>query len=618
MRTRFTLNVTAVALSLIAACMLAQISAVALAAPVEPGAAVEDITLSDIYGKEHRLGDYADKKAVVLAFLGTECPLARLYAPRLAKLAQKYQGEGVVFLGVNSNLQDNVTELRHFGREHGIEFSILKDVGNVLADRLGAERLPIVFVLDGNRTVRYRGRVDDQYGLQATPAGKHVSYQLPAARRQDLSLALDELLAGKPVSVATTEPSGCLIGRQKEPDAQSDVTYSNQIVRVFNEHCVFCHREGQIAPFALASYEDAAGWAEMIGEVVAEQRMPPWHADPRYGHFVNDARLSDEEKQLIARWVEAGAPEGNQADLPEPPKFTDGWMIPEPDQVIYMAKPFDVPAEGTVEYKMFLVDPGWTEDKWVTAMEPRPGNPAVVHHIVMYVLPPKGVEKHYSKGIPKTQLDWFASFSPGLRPPVQQEGTARFIPAGSKLMFQLHYTPNGTAQSDRSYLGVKFADPKTVKREIAVQHSGTHDFLIPAQAGNHPVESSYTFEQDALLMSVSPHMHLRGKDFVYKLVYADGQEEIVLDVPQYDFGWQTTYILAEPKRVPKGTKMQCLAHFDNSTGNLNNPDPTVDVRYGPQTWEEMCYGWFEICLADQDLSTELAAGSAKAATSKKQ
>lgn len=573
------------------------------------GAKVDDFTLSDAYGKEHRLSDYADKKLVVLAFVGTECPLARLYAPRLATLAKNYEGAGVAILGVNSNMQDNVTELKHFAREHGIEFPILKDLGNALADQLGAERLPAVIVLDQKRMVRYRGRIDDQYGLRATPAGKRVSYQLPEPRRQDLALALDELLAGKTVTVAETEPSGCLIGRQKTPDQNAEVTYSKQIVRLFNKHCVECHREGQIGPFALASYEDAAGWAEMINEVVQEQRMPPWHADPRYGHFVNDARLSDEERQLVARWVEAGAPKGDAADLPEPPKFTEGWMIPQPDEVVYMPEPFKVAAEGTVDYKSFIVDPGWKEDKWVAAMEPRPGNPGVVHHIVMYVMPPRGVSKYFSANLPKTQLDWFASFAPGLRPPVLPQGTARFIPAGSKLVFQMHYTPNGTEQTDRSYVGIKFADLKTVKREVAVQHAGCHDFRIPAHAANHQVESWYTFEHDSLLWSVSPHMHLRGKDFKYTLIFPDGKEEIVLDVPQYDFGWQTTYTLAEPKRVPKGSKLHCVAHFDNSENNLNNPDPAIEVRYGPQTWEEMMYGWFEICLADQDLTSELANGS---------
>ncbi len=600
-----------------AVCALVLEAALANAAPVAPGTTVDDISLTDIHGAEHRLADYSGSKAVVLAFLGTECPLARLYAPRLEAIAERYADKGVTILGVSSNVHDNVTELRAFARQHGVTYPILKDVGNVLADRLGAERLPIVFVLDGDRKVRYVGRIDDQYGLQTTPAGKSLSYQLPDARRQDLSIALDEMLAGSAVSVTVTEPSGCLIGRVKQADASSDVTYSKDIAKIFNANCVFCHREGQIAPFSLTSYEDAAGWAEMIAEVVAEQRMPPWHANPAHGKFSNDARLSDEDKDLIARWVAAGAPEGDKSQLPPQPEFPKGWMMPEPDQVVSMPKPFDVPAEGTVDYKMFIVDPGWTEDKWVTAMEPRPGNPAVVHHIVMYVMPPRGVSKYFSADLPKTQLDWFASFAPGLRPPVLPEGTARFIPAGSKLMFQMHYTPNGKAQSDQSYVGIKFADPKTVKREIAVQHSGTHDFVIPAGAPNHRVDSEYVFQHDSLLWSVSPHMHVRGKDFNYKLIYPDGREEVVLDVPQYDFGWQTTYIFDEPKRVPKGTKMQCVAHFDNSADNLNNPDPTKEVRYGPQTWEEMCYGWFEICLADQDLTGKLAAGDKPAAPTEK-
>jgi peroxiredoxin/mono/diheme cytochrome c family protein len=585
------------------------LTAMSLAASGEPsalGTKVDGFELSDAYGKEHRLADYADRPLVVLAFVGTDCPLAKLYAPRLAALAKKYELSKVAFLGIDSNAQDNMTELRNFASVHGIEFPLLKDLGNKLADQLRVARTPTVYVLDSQRVIRYEGRIDDQYGVQSTQSGKPVSYQLPAARRIDLAIALDELLAGRSVSVAHTDASGCLIGRAKHATAAGDVTYSNQIARLFNKHCVSCHRPGQIGPFTLSSYDDAAGWAEMIAEVVDQRRMPPWHADPKHGKFANDARLGDEEKQLIGRWVAAGAPEGNPNDLPEPPKFTEGWMIPEPDQVVSMPKPFKVKAEGTVDYQNFVVDPGWTEDKWVTAMEPRPGNPAVVHHIVMYIVPPRGVSKYFSADLPKTQLDWFASFSPGFRQPVLPEGTARFIPAGSKLIFQMHYTPNGSEQSDQSSVGIKFADPKTVKREIAVQHSGEHDFVIPPHADNHEVRSSYTFEHDSLLRSVSPHMHLRGKDFSYTLTYPDGKEETILKVPQYDFGWQTTYTLAEPKRVPKGAKLHCVAHFDNSENNLNNPDPTKEVRYGPQTWEEMCYGWFEICLADQDLSAELA------------
>ena len=567
---------------------------------------VDDFALLDPYGKERHLSDYADRPVVVIAFLGTECPLARLYAPRLTTLAKRFDGQRVVFLGVDSNAQDSLTDLKNFASASGIEFPILKDLNNRLADRLHVTRAPAVYVLDRQRVVRYSGRIDDQYGLQASERGPRVSYQLKVPRREDLAVAIDELLAGKPVSVAQTEPTGCLIGRTKQADDNGEITHSNKIAHLLNKHCVFCHRPGQIGPFSLTSYEDAAGWAEMIGEVVAEQRMPPWHADPRHGKFANDPRLGEDEKSSIAVWVAAGAPRGDVNELPEPPKFAEGWMIPQPDEIIYMQKSFDVPAEGTVPYQSFIVDPGWHEDKWVAAMEPRPGNPAVVHHIVMYVVPPRGVSKYFSADLPKTELDWFASFSPGLRPPVLPQGTARFIPAGSKLLFQLHYTPNGTKQSDRSFVGIQFVDPPTVKREIAVQHAGSHDFVIPPHADHHEVTSEYVFEHDSLLWSVSPHMHLRGKDFLYALIYPDGNKEIVLDVPRYDFGWQTTYTLAEPKQVPKGAKLTCVAHFDNSENNLNNPDPAQEVHYGPQTWEEMCYGWFEIVLAGQDLSAALS------------
>ncbi len=285
------------------------------------GAKVDDFALADAYGKEHHLSNYADRPVVVLAFLGTECPLARLYAPRLVALAKKYGDQGVVFLGISSNAQDNVTELKNFARANGIEFPILKDLNNALADRLHATRTPAVYLLDRQRVVRYKGRIDDQYGLQDTKSGTRVSYQLKAPRREDLAQAIDELLAGKSVSVAQTEPTGCLIGRRKQANDNSKITYSKHIARLLNEHCVLCHRPGQIGPFSLTSYEDAAGWAEMIGEVVAEQRMPPWHADPKYGKFADDPRLSAEEKGLIAEWIAAGAPRETWPICPRLPSF---------------------------------------------------------------------------------------------------------------------------------------------------------------------------------------------------------------------------------------------------------------------------------------------------------
>ncbi len=559
------------------------------------GKKIDDFTASDFRGKEVSLKDFAGSKAVVVAVLGTECPQAKLYAPRLAELAERFKAQGVAFVGIDANQQDSVTELAHYAKEHGINFPLLKDAGNVIADQLGAVRTPEAFLLDGDRVVRYWGRIDDQYGFQ----DGGVAYQREAPERQDLAVAIEEVLAGKPVTVAVARSQGCHIGRIKQPVADSDVTYTKHIAKILNNNCVYCHREKQIAPFSLTSYDDAVGWAEMMREVVNENRMPPWHADPKYGHFSNDARLSDEEREQLNKWVDNGAPEGDPKDLPEPPKFAEGWLIPKPDEVVYMPEEYDVPATGTVEYQRFIVDPGWTEDKWIKAMECKPGNASVVHHIIVYLVP-SGVTPTGRAG--RVRTNWLGAFAPGVRPQVLDDEMGRFVQKGSKLLFEMHYTPNGSAQKDRSYVGFKFADPSKVKREVAVQNAGNFTFKIPPGDPNHKVEADFTFRQKTLLLSVSPHMHVRGKDFRYDLVFPDGRSETVLWVPQYDFGWQTTYMLDKPMELPRGTKLHCVAHFDNSADNYANPDPTKEVTWGEQTWEEMMFGWFEMSLADQDLT----------------
>lgn len=560
------------------------------------GQTVADFTLQDARGKSHSLAEYADKNVVVLAFLGTECPLAKLYAPRLESLAKDYGAKGIAFLALNSNVQDSVTEMLHFERVHGVSFPVLKDLGNVVADKLGAERTPEVFVLDKDRVIRYRGRIDDQFGFDAL--GR--AYQRSAPTKQELVAALDAILASQPIPEPETKVAGCLIGRVRTPNPDSAVTFTKDIAPILNQHCVACHRPGQIGPFALTAYSEVAGWAEMIHEVVTERRMPPWHADPQFGHFVNDARLPEQDLKLITQWVENGAPEGDPKDLPAPPSFAEGWMIPEPDQVIYMSdKPFTVPAEGTVEYQRFIVDPGWTEDKWIKAIEPRPGNLAVVHHIIVYVRPPSGPNTGPAG---RLRADWLGAFAPGLRQEVLPDELARYVPAGSKFIIELHYTPNGTEQEDLSYVGFKFADPKKVKKELVVKNAGNFTFKIPPQAKDYQVESIYKFTADSMLHSLSPHMHLRGKSFRYDAVQPDGKRETLLWVPKYDFGWQTTYQLKEPILMPKGSSLQCVAWFDNSSDNLANPDPSAEVTWGEQTWEEMMFGWFEMMLVDQDLT----------------
>lgn len=543
-------------------------------------ASISDFTLANHRGTEWSLSDVADSKLVVIAFLGTECPLAKLYGPRLTELQTEYEGRGVAFVGINANTQDSLTEIAAYVARHKISFPMLKDVGNRVADLFAAERTPEVFLLDENRNIRYRGRIDDQY---------LVGLSRDKVRRRDLALAIDELLNQKDVSVPQTEPIGCHIGRVQKTAASGDVTYTNQISRILNKRCVECHRPGEIAPFALTRYEDVIGWEDTILEVIADSRMPPWFASAKHGTFSNDARLTDEEKNLLRTWVNNGMPEGDKSMLPEPPKFVAGWRIPEPDQVIYVCdKPFNVPAQGIVDYQYFPVDPGWTEDKFVCVAEARPDNVAIVHHIIAYLIPPGSDVRN-----PQDRR-MLVGYAPGADPNVLGEGIAIHIPAGSKILFEVHYTPNGTEQTDRSYIGLKFMKRDDVKKKLRGGAAMNVKFEIPAGAKNHSVEADYHSRRDELLLEMTPHMHLRGKSFRYEAIYPDGTQEVLLDVPHYDFNWQLSYVLAEPKLLPKGTRIHCTAGFDNSTSNLVNPNPDAPVRWGDQSWEEMMIGFFNV------------------------
>lgn len=551
------------------------------------GKSLGDFSLQDYRGKEHRLSDLKEAKLVVVAFVGTECPLAKTYGVRLAHLAKEYEPKGVRFLAIDSNAQDAVTTIAAYARLHGIEFPILKDLNNKVADDFGAERTPQVFVLDAERRIRYSGRVDDQFG---------IGFVRPEPLRRDLAIALDELLSGQAVSQPITPVQGCLIGRVRTPKTDSKVTYTKDIAPLIHRRCLECHRTGEIAPFSLTTYRHAAGWAEMIAEVVREDRMPPWHASPSHGSFANDRRLSDAEKQLIQDWVDAGAPEGNPADLPPAPKFVEGWELPrEPDLVVPMrSQPYEVKAEGTVQYQYFIADSGLKEDRWIEAIQVVPGNRAVVHHILVFALPPGAGRAALQGGGVQGYL---AAYVPGLRASPFPKGMAKKLPANSRLVFQIHYTPIGSKQLDLSKVAFVFTDPDKVEREVKTISAANPVIAIPPHADNHPVEArSRSLGSDTLLLGMMPHMHVRGKAFKYEAVYPDGKTEVLLDVPRYDFNWQTSYRLSEPKPVPEGTRIRCKALYDNSEKNLNNPDPTKLVRWGDQTWNEMMIGYFDIAV----------------------
>lgn len=568
------------------------------------GIPLEGISLQDYRGKAVSTADYPQAKGFVVAFLGTECPLAKLYGPRIQQIADQYQDRGIVVLGVNSNQQDSVTEIGAYVRQHKIAFPMLKDPGNKVADSLRAERTPEVFLLNKDLGVVYHGRVDDQYV---------VGIQREKADREDLRLAIDDLLAGRAVAVAETQPLGCRIGRVQKPNEKSAVTYSNQIARIFQRRCEECHRPGEIGPFTLQSYEEVVGWGEMIGEVVGNKRMPPWTADAPHGSFANDRSLPEDERKLILEWVKNGCPEGDRKELPEPRKFTDGWQLSRvPEAVFTMRdKPYDVPADAGpegVKYQNFWVDPKFTEDKWISEIEVQPGNRAIVHHIIVYVHPTGRGSKE----------EFLAAYVPGLRSRAALPGSGKKIAGTAHFRFQVHYTPNGSPQEDLSRVGMIFTDPKKVENQIITTEVANPRFELKPNTDDQVVTArSKPSPVPVQLLSMSPHMHLRGKTFKYELMLPDGSSKTLLNVARYDFNWQGPYILPEPLTVPAGAYLQCTATFDNTKKNLANPNPDETVRWGDQSWEEMMIGYFDIMLPKEvaaagagkgkPLSTEVAA-----------
>jgi mono/diheme cytochrome c family protein len=369
--------------------------------------------------------------------------------------------------------------------------------------------------------------------------------------------------------------------------ADSKATFARDVAPIFHQRCVECHRPTMFAPMSLMTYEEARPWARSIKQRVVSRAMPPWGADPAHGTFKNDPRLSQREIDTIVAWVDGGTPKGDDADLPARPQFEDGWTIGKPDAVFTMADDFPIPAAGTVPYTYVSVPTHLTENKWIQALEIRPGNRAVVHHVIAYTMP-AGSDFKKANRLGMTSLGGTTPNKPGV---VYGPGVAKLLRGNEDIVLQMHYTPNGTPTTDRTSIAVIYAKepPKQIQAggmAINVQ------FVIPANDANHEVIASQRIVRDTVLTTMTPHMHFRGKDMTYIAHYPDGTSETLLSVPKYDFNWQLTYELATPKRLPAGSRLEVIGHFDNSTSNKFNPDATQDVRWGEQTWEEMLIGFY--------------------------
>ena len=486
----------------------------------------------------------------------------------------------VRFVGINSNVQDSISDMQRYVDATGIKFEMAKDDRNVIADKLAVKRTPEVIVCDDQQNIIYRGRVDDQYlpGVSRN-----------AATRDDLRIAITQALAGEKIEVSRTDPAGCLLGRVRTKKPNATVTFSNQVVRVLQKNCIECHRDGEIGPFSMETYDETIGWADMMLEVIEEKRMPPWHADASVGSFANARSISQEDIAILKDWVAQGTPEGDPKNLPKPYEATEGWRLPkEPDVVVEMRKrPFRVPADGTVEYQYFVVDPGFEEDRWVTAAEVIPGNRSVVHHSIVFIRPPDG-ERPRGVG-------WLAAYVPGQTPLTYQPGRARFVPKGSKLVFQQHYTPNGTPQDDVTKIGMVFADKADVQNELMTVMALDQSFEIQPNDESHFVDvATRGLPKDGKLLAVSPHMHFRGKSFEAYALQSDRSKETLVKVPRYDFNWQHRYEFTEPLSLAKFRRLEGKVEFDNSADNPFNPDPSQLVSWGDQTWEEMAIAFFDV------------------------
>ncbi len=388
----------------------------------------------------------------------------------------------------------------------------------------------------------------------------------------------------------------------KEPAKEkATVTYAKHISRILQDKCQTCHHPGTAAPFSLLSYKDAVHWSATIREVITQKRMPPWHADPRYGHFENERRLSQQEMDTMLAWLDNGTPKGDDKDLPPAKEYAEGWTVGKPDFVFELPAEQTVPASGTVPYQYFVTPTNFKEDVWIQAAEGRPGNRGVVHHIVVSYRDPKNKDRTGGRGPAGFGDGIICGEAPGDIPLVLPPGVGRRIPAGSELMWQMHYTPNGKEGKDRSQLGlVLYKGKEPPKYNVQTRGISNPGFVIPPGEPNLLVESDWVVPRDVLLLSFMPHMHLRGKDFEYRAEYPDGRKEILLSVPHYDFAWQTEYRVTEPVLLPKGTRLHCIAHFDNSSGNPANPDPKKEVTWGEQTWEEMMIGWIDFIWKQPD------------------
>lgn len=555
------------------------------------GSPVENLRFKDRLFLPRELSEFEDAQAIVIVASNTSCPIVQKYWPKLVRLHTEFAPQGVQFLSLNVLHSDSIPAICAQAIQFDIPFPMVKDIDGQAVAALGLTRTPEVVVLDAEHRLRYRGRIDDQHRLGAST---------PAVRRENLRDAVTAVLAGKEPLPAETSVDGCRITAPPEVEADESLTWSDHIQPLFAKHCVDCHRPGTEAPFALEHYDDAAGQAEMIAEVIADRRMPPWYAAPHNEGFINHRGMTADERRMVSGWIAGGLKRGTplpaetDAAAAEPQEI--GWQVGEPNLIIQTTENHELPADGYIDYRYSVLPYVFQEETWVRSIEILPDNPNVVHHANLIAFPmDKGIRHAY----------FITGKVPGAQPLQLKDGVAVRIPKGTVLALQIHFTTTGQEEKCRLALGLHYASGRIQKsfRHVLVKNT---TFAIPPGDPFHRVVKSETLPHDVTGIGLFTHMHVRGRDMTFIAHYPDGTQEQLLMVPNYSFDWQMGYEWAPGTRTfPTGTRIECIAHFDNSPFNPFNPDPTDTVKEGRQTYHEMMYGFLFYTVNDEQLNLEI-------------
>ena len=567
------------------------------------GRQVEDVAFEDTEGRKGSLNGVMGTKGLCIAFTSVTCPVSKRYLPAMGQLCEDLRAQGISLLVVNPMVSEPRDDLVRSLSANMVNCRAVHDVIRVLTRALEARTTTEVFLLDPSRTMVYRGALDDRYG---------PTYSREFATREHLKNAVAAMLAGTLPDIAATTAPGCeldLHAAAASATEKRSVTYHRDVARILQQNCTGCHHEGGLAPFALDTMAAVLDRAKTIKRVIEKAQMPPWFAAPSEdpggpARWANDHSLSRMDREDLLGWIEGDRAEGNPADAPRPRAHSSEWLIGQPDAVFQLPKPVAVKAEGVMPYQNLVIETSLEEDKWVSAIEIRPTDREVVHHALVFVKSPGGKGgvldraraavggRRIAEDPEDETRGYFGIYVPGNSVVRYPDGFGRLLPKGSKLRFQMHYTPKGEATEDQTRIGFIFAKRKP---DHVVQVAGISNprLSIPPHASDHRETASLKVPVAVRVLAFAPHLHVRGKSFRYETVMPDGSRKTLLDVPRYDFNWQLAYRLASPELVPAGSRVEVTAVYDNSASNPANPDPNRTVRWGPQTFDEMLLGYME-------------------------